>query len=81
MAAHLERCPLCREEFEGYRSALARAKAAAREESAGDWTGAEWKALIARITSEKTGVGAQAFGLRPRWALASGIAVVILLAA
>jgi hypothetical protein len=81
LLAHLDRCPRCREELEGYRNAIGRVKAAARQESAGDWSGAEWKALMARATAQGTGgEGRRALGPRPRWALASGLAAVILLA-
>lgn len=81
LLAHLDRCPGCREELEGYRNAIERVKAAARQESAGDWSGAEWKALMARATAQGTEKAGSPAGLRPRWALASGIAAVILLAA
>jgi hypothetical protein len=82
LLAHLDRCPGCREELEGYRDAIERVKAAARKESAtGDWSGAEWKALMARATAQGTEKAGSPAGLRPRWALASGLAVVILLAA
>jgi anti-sigma factor RsiW len=81
LLAHLDRCPRCREELEGYRNAIGRVKASARQESAGDWSGAEWKALIARATAQGTEKAGSPAGLRPRWALASGIAAVILLAA
>lgn len=81
LLAHLDRCPRCREELEGYRNAIGRVKASARQESVGDWSGAEWKALIARATAQGTEKAGSPAGLRPRWALASGIAAVILLAA
>jgi len=80
LLAHLDRCPGCRAELEEYRSALRRVKAAAREEGVPDWASAEWKALMVRAASQKAeGRGATA-GLRPRWALASGVTVVLLLA-
>lgn len=81
LLAHLDRCPRCREELEGYRNAIGRVKAAARGEGTADWTEAEWKALMARSTAQGTGgEGRRAFGPRPRWALVSGLAAVILLA-
>jgi hypothetical protein len=80
LLAHIDRCPGCRGELEELRSAISRIKVAAREESVGDWTAAEWKVLMARITAEKPGKKRPAFGLRPRWAMASGVAAVILLA-
>ncbi len=81
LLAHLDRCPGCRAELEEYRSALRRLKAAAREEGAPDWTPAEWKALMVRAAGQAAkGKGATA-GLRPRWALASGVTAVLLLAA
>jgi hypothetical protein len=80
LLAHIDGCPLCRNELDEYRAALGRVKAAAREERAGDWSDPEWKGLLARITAEKPGKRSRAFGLRPQWAMASGIATVILLA-
>ena len=79
--AHLERCSTCREELAEYKRALGRVKAAAREEGVKDWTGAEWQALIAGIAASKTRRRGPASGLRSRWALATGLAAVIVLAA
>jgi len=78
--AHVDGCPLCRKDLDEYRAALGRVKAAAREERVGDWSDPEWKGLLAKITEEKTGKKSPAYGFRPRWAMASGIATVILLA-
>lgn len=78
--AHLGICPACRKELEEYRIALGWAKASAREEKPGDWSESEWKALMARITAEKGRKGTAVLRLRPRWALVSGIAAVIILA-
>ena len=80
LLAHIDGCPLCRKELDEYRRALGRVKTAAREEGAGDWSEPEWQALMARITAEKTERKSPVPGLRPRWALASGLAAVILLA-
>ena len=80
LLAHIDRCPVCRKDFDEYRDALGRVKAAAQEERAGDWSDPEWKGLLARITAEKTGKGKPVPGFRPRWAMASGLATVILLA-
>ncbi len=81
LLAHVAGCPDCRGELEEYRTALARLRAAAREEGAPDWTAAEWKALMVRAAAQNAERKGAAAGLRPRWALASGIAAVILLAA
>jgi hypothetical protein len=78
--AHIDICPSCRKELEGYRSALGRAKASAREEKPGDWSESEWKALMAHITAGRGGERTMVLGLRPRRALASGMAAVIILA-
>jgi anti-sigma factor RsiW len=78
--AHIDICPPCRKEFEEYRFALGRAKASAREEKPGDWSESEWKALMTRITAENGKKETSVLGLRPRWALASGMAAVITLA-
>jgi anti-sigma factor RsiW len=78
--AHIDICPSCRKELEEYRSALGRVQASAREEKLGDWSESEWKALMARITAEKGAKRSPVLGLRPRWAMASGMAAVIILA-
>jgi hypothetical protein len=81
LRAHIGLCPDCRRELEELRAAIARVKAAAREESAGEWRDAEWKALMVRATAQKADRGRSApFEPRPRWALASGLAAVVLLA-
>lgn len=80
LLAHLDRCPRCREELEGYRNAIGRVKAAARAEGTADWTEAEWKALMVRAVALRTEEKRIPAGLRPRWALVSGLAAVILLA-
>jgi anti-sigma factor RsiW len=79
--AHLQGCSTCREELAEYRRALGRVRAAAQEEGVKDWTGAEWQALMAAIAASRPGRRGPAFGLRPRWALASGLAAVAVLAA
>jgi hypothetical protein len=78
--AHVDGCPVCRKDLDEYRAALGRVRAAAREERAKDWSDPEWKGLLARITAEKTERKSPATGFRPRWAMASGLAAVILLA-
>lgn len=78
--AHLERCARCRRELEEYRLALGRIKAAAGAEGAGDWSEAEWKALMARVTGTRPGKERAPVRVRPRWALASGLAAVAVLA-
>jgi hypothetical protein len=80
LLAHIDGCPLCRKELEEYRAALGRVKAAAREERVGDWSDPEWKSLLARITAERMEKRRSVPGFRPRWAMASGVAGVILLA-
>jgi hypothetical protein len=80
LLAHIDACSGCRRELEEYRSALARVRAAAREEGAGDWSEAEWKALMARVTAADAGKARTAWATRPSWALASGVAAVVILA-
>lgn len=80
LLAHIDGCPLCRKELDEYRAALGRVKASAREERVEDWSDLEWKSLLARVTAERTGKGRPVPGFRPRWAMASGLAAVILLA-
>jgi hypothetical protein len=80
LLAHIDGCPLCRKELDEYRAALGRVKASAREERPGDWGESEWKALMTRIRAEKAAKRSPASGFRPRWAVASGLAAVIVLA-
>ena len=80
LLAHIDGCPLCRKELDEYGASLGRVWAAAREERVGDWSDPEWKSLLARITAEKMAKRSPAPGFRPRWAMASGIAAIILLA-
>lgn len=78
--AHLAVCASCRRELEEYWGALGRVRAAARAEGAGEWSEAEWLALMARVAGGRPGRKSPAPGLRPRWALASGLAAVAVLA-
>ncbi len=80
IVAHVEGCANCRAELEEYRSALGRVKAAARAEGAADWSEAEWQALMARVTEARPGKVRAPFGARPKWALASGFAALLILA-
>ncbi len=69
--AHVDSCPSCRQELEEYRQALSRIKAAAKEESAPDWSAGEWRALMARVRPEARETGRPPVVARPRWAAAS----------
>jgi anti-sigma factor RsiW len=75
--SHIDACPGCREEFEGFRAAMAGIKATAKAEGVGGWTDGEWDALMARVAREgKSGSGAAAPGrggrvFQPSWAAAS----------
>jgi hypothetical protein len=81
LRAHIDLCRDCRRELEELRSAIARVKVAAREEGAGEWKDAEWKALMVRATGQKAERKRPTpFEPRPRWALASGLAALVLLA-
>lgn len=84
--AHLDSCPACRKELEGYRRALARVKAAAGAEIAPDWSEGEWRALMARVmgdaTKRKKALAGRVKSVpRARWAAASGAAAALVLAA
>jgi anti-sigma factor RsiW len=80
LQAHLDGCAPCRRELEEYRSALNRVRAAARAEGAGEWSEAEWKALLASVTGTRPGKERAPLRIRPRWALAPGLAAVAVLA-
>jgi len=77
--SHLESCAVCRRELVEWQAALVQAKAALRAEDAVDWGESEWKDLMARVTTQGTPVPARALGLRPRLALASGLAALMIL--
>ena len=53
--AHLAVCASCRRELEEYWGALGRVRAAARAEGAGEWSEAEWLALMARVAGGRPG--------------------------
>ena len=88
--AHVDACPACRRELEELRKALARFKAAAKDESVPDWSEGEWKALMARAPGQEKagrkaegGLGGPSRGTIPipaqslRWAAASTLGAVI----
>jgi len=80
--SHVDACPACRSELEELREALARIKAAAKEEDVPDWSESEWKALMVRATGETPGSrkGKRSAGARvawPGWAAASAAGVLI----
>ncbi len=78
--AHVAGCASCRRELEEFRSALGRVRAAARAEGAAEWTEGEWKALMSRIAGGRPDRKPVSPALKPRWALASGLAAVAVLA-
>jgi len=67
--AHVDACPACREELEGFRAALAEIRAAAKAEGVEDWSEREWDALMARVAAAPEREGRPAFGAR--WAAAA----------
>lgn len=83
--AHIDACPACGKEIGEYRLALARIKAAAKEESVPDWNDGEWKALMARVRPAAREAKRPVVLARPRWAAASvlgaflGLAVLAML--
>jgi hypothetical protein len=83
--AHVDSCPGCRKELEGFRAAMAEIKAAAKAEGVPEWSGGEWDALMARVAHEgKSGAGAATPGrdarvFRPRWAAASVVGAFLCL--
>jgi hypothetical protein len=83
--AHIDACPGCRAELEGFRAALAEVKSAAKAESIPDWGEGDWNALMARVAAEvqKAGEGTDGIAVpayKPRWAAASALGTVIGLA-
>jgi hypothetical protein len=79
--AHIESCASCRKELAAYRAALEQARNAAASGEVRDWSEAEWRALMGRVTSEMAPRKAGIFGLRPEWTLASAVAAGIVLIA
>ena len=80
LRAHLERCKMCREYFQGYSTALSWVKELADRETASDWTDTEWRALMSRTTSariEKRPFVSSVFGARLMTTLARGLAVAV----
>jgi anti-sigma factor RsiW len=88
--AHIEACPACRRELEELREALARFKAAAKDERVPDWSEGEWRALMARAAGQEkagrkaeAGLGGPFRGTVPipgqslRWAAASALGALI----
>ena len=78
--AHLAACAGCRRELEEYQAAIGRVREAAREEGAANWTEGEWAALMARVAGGRPDRKPAAPAFRPRWALASGLAAMAVLA-
>jgi hypothetical protein len=87
---HVDSCPSCWKELTEYRESLSRLKAAAKAESAPDWSEGEWRALMAQAIGtgrevREGGKGRRPALLRPRWAAASvlgaflGLAVLTML--
>lgn len=81
LLAHIDVCPFCRRELEEYKSALTRIRSAAGDEGAGDWTEADWKALMARVTAGKDGRARPAWRARPRWVVTSAVVAAAVLVA
>lgn len=86
VGAHLDSCPACRRELEGYRRALEQVKAAAGAEIAPDWSEGAWRAVMARVMGEATERRKELAGRfksvpRARWAAAAGAAGALALAA
>lgn len=77
---HLARCPDCRQEAAEIRAALAAVRTAAAQETF-DWPEAEWKALIARVNSERMEPRRRPFLLpapAPRsWAYAAALILIV----
>jgi anti-sigma factor RsiW len=83
--AHIDACPGCREELEGFRAAMAEIKASAKAEGVSEWGEGEWAAAMSRVDAEarrgrQAPDGAGAPGFRPRWATAAALGTVIGLA-
>lgn len=83
--AHIDACPGCLEELEGFRAALAEIKASAKVEGVSEWSEGEWAAAMSRVAAEASrgrqapdGAGAPVF--RPRWATAAALGTMIGLA-
>jgi hypothetical protein len=80
--SHIDACPACRRELGELREALARFKAAAKEEGVPDWSEGEWKALMVRAAGGAPGRpeekgGASSHVAWPRWAAASALGALL----
>jgi len=78
--AHIDACPACGKEIGEYRLALARIKAAAKDEARPDWGEGEWRALMARVAASAVEERHPTTILRPRWAAATVLGMSIGLA-
>jgi len=79
---HVDACPGCREELEGFRAAMAGVKTAAKAEGVPDWNEGKWNAVMARVAAEARGAGSVpgSVGMRvfrPRWAAATALGAVL----
>jgi len=79
---HIDGCPICRAELEGFRAALSEIKSAAKAEGVPEWDGREWSVLMARVAAEAKRAGEKTGGVavrafRPRFAAASVLGAVL----
>ena len=75
---HLERCPDCSAELKELKTALASVQAIANQGIL-DWPEAEWKGLMARVQSEKSGPRpVSSLGAIPKKAWAYGLAIILI---
>ena len=75
--AHLETCAACRKEAQEIALALHAAKDLARTEALRDWTDAEWRRLLSRVTGVKVEKRKTPWGLVQKPGFAFGLALLV----
>ena len=76
---HMKSCPACLREMESYRTALAQARSFARDGEPLDWTEAEWRQMMARVTAvpAKKQVS-RSLWLKPAFIAAAALLIAVL---
>lgn len=78
LEAHLTECAACREENQQIRRSLDAARSLAQKERTPDWSGEEWRKVMARAVGQEIGRRKPRFSEVPGWAWAAGTALLII---